>query len=69
MNRVIKHYDLYLLRNIKRGATAEEMNVSPSKYFVLKISLIFEKIYEKKNSSNNLDRHLICYFKRWRQLI
>jgi len=66
MNRVIKNYDLYLLRNIKKGATAEEINICPSKYFVLKISLIFEKIYEKKNSNKNLNRHLICYFKRWR---
>lgn len=67
MNRVIKHYDLYLLRNIRRGATAEDLNISPSKYFILKISIIFDKINDKRNLIKNLNRHLICYFQRWRE--
>lgn len=69
MNRVIKHYDMYLLRNIRRGATAEDLNIKTNKYFVLKMSDIFERIHEIKESSRDLNRFKKYYLFKWRKLI
>jgi choline-phosphate cytidylyltransferase len=69
MIRVIRNYDLYLLRNIKKGATAQELNINSSKYFLLKISIIFDKIYSNKNHVRDLNKFLIFFFRKWRNFV
>lgn len=36
INRIVKNYDFYLIRNLKRGLDAKDMNLSPQKESELK---------------------------------
>jgi len=68
MTRIIRNYDLYLFRNIKKGATSEELNIKTSKYFLFKMSIIFEKIYANKNHVKDANKFLIYFLRRWRSI-
>ena len=45
--RILKDYNIYLERQVSRGITAEELNITPSKYLAIKLAIIFKKEREK----------------------
>ncbi len=61
MLRIIRNYDEYVERSIKKGATWEELNIKENKYFALKVKLFTEKV--ERHASPSLSR---C-FKKWLQ--
>jgi len=48
--RIIRDYEFYVKRNIKKGCTAEELNITNEKYEKLKIQIAIEQEQEKKNN-------------------
>jgi choline-phosphate cytidylyltransferase len=50
--RVLKHYEGYIDRSIKKGARPEELSITPTKWFAIKISQLIKKfkINEKQRT-------------------
>ena len=61
--RVLKHYDEYIERSIKKGAKKEDINISLEKYREVKIKLFWKNV-EKRRNYNPLK----FYFFRWKEI-
>ena len=61
IGRVLRNYDLFLERNIRRGEKWEELNISLYKYFGIKIGIIIKNI-EKRKKTN----YKKFYFDKWK---
>jgi choline-phosphate cytidylyltransferase len=59
--RILRDYDVYIERSIKKGSSATDLNISKQKYFALKIKIFVEKVeYRYKFFP------LKSYFKKWK---
>ena len=61
INRILIDYDRYVERNVKKGLKPNEMNISNSKYFGVRINLMWKSM-EKRRERNPLH----YYFIKWR---
>lgn len=68
MLRIIRDFDVYVERNIKKGASPEELNISVNKYFGVKTKIMTQKVEDKaqKRTQVKLKTPLIYYFKKWK---
>ena len=60
--RVLKHYDEYIERSIKKGAKKEDINISLEKYREVKIKLFWKNVDKRRNYNP-----LKYYFSRWKE--
>ena len=60
--RVLKHYDEYIERSIKKGAKKEDINISLEKYREVKIKLFWKNVDKRRNYNP-----LKFYFSRWKE--
>ena len=61
--RVLKHYDEYIERSIKKGAKKEDINISLEKYREVKIKLFWKNVDKRRNYNP-----LKFYFSRWKEM-
>ena len=61
INRILIDYDRYVERNVKKGLKPKEINISNSKFFGVRISLMWKSV-EKRRETNPLH----YYFIKWR---
>jgi choline-phosphate cytidylyltransferase len=67
MVRIIRNYDEYLERNIKKGMNAEELNISISKWFSFKLLVIIKKIESLRKFQKNKNP-LKFYFDQFKKI-
>lgn len=60
IERVIKNYDMYITRSIKKGAKPEELNITKEKYFGIKICLLWKSMNKRRNFNPKK-----FYFNQW----
>ena len=58
--RVLKNYECYVERSVKKGAKPEDINITNNKYFAVKMRLMWEKV-DKRKSYNPLK----FFFNKW----
>lgn len=61
--RVLKHYDEYIERSIKKGAKKEDINISLEKYREVKIKLFWKNVDKRRNYNP-----LKFYFSKWKEM-
>ena len=61
INRILIDYDRYVERNVKKGLKPKDMNISNSKFFGVRINLLWKSM-EKRREVNPLH----YYFIKWR---
>ena len=61
--RVLKHYDEYIERSIKKGAKKEDINISLEKYREVKIKLFWKNVDKRRNYNP-----LKFYFSNWKEM-
>jgi choline-phosphate cytidylyltransferase len=66
INRIIRHYDIYLERSIRKGSTASELNISKAKYLAIKLMIIIKKIEKRLRKKKEIN--LKQYFIRWNKI-
>lgn len=49
--RILRDYDLYVERSVKKGAKQTDINISKYKYLAVKINLTFKKMKQRKDSN------------------
>lgn len=59
--RVLRDYDLYVQRSVRKGAKKEDINISSYKYFSAKMIVVFQK--RQKRKKNNTLKY---YFDMWK---
>lgn len=47
--RILKDYNLYVERSVKKGAKPEDINISKGMYFKVKMDLFYKRIDKRKN--------------------
>lgn len=60
IGRLIRNYDMYVERSVKKGCKWDELNISKSRYFGIKIKLLLKN--QERKISDNAKRY---YFKKW----
>lgn len=65
MMRIIRHFDEYVERNIRKGARPEDLNIGVEKYFVVKTKIITDKA-SKRTEGTKKKTPLGYYFKKWK---
>ena len=61
INRILIDYDRYVERNVKKGLKPKDMNITNSKFFGVRINLLWKSM-EKRKEVNPL----LYYFIKWR---
>ena len=46
--RILKDYDLYVERSVRKGAKMEDINISKGKYFKVKCDIFYKKVQKRK---------------------
>jgi choline-phosphate cytidylyltransferase len=67
MMRIIRNYDEYVERNIKKGMMPQDLNIKIPKWFAIKLKVFIQKVERKmsEKKTNNDYRTLGFYFKKW----
>jgi choline-phosphate cytidylyltransferase len=66
MLRIIRNYDEYLERNIKKGMKPVDLNVPVSKWFAFKL-MVFIKKLERKKEEKKKNNPLALFFLKWKK--